>query len=79
MAGMTVERGRLCKCKKRFFNQSLLSPDYLDALRPAQSKLYVDSACEIELVSPQIYRIWTPNCCPECLRGEMTTYTGKTL
>lgn len=76
MAGMTVERGRLCEsCQKRWYSQSLVSTDYLDALRPAMSKLYVENACEIEkTVKAPGFRIWTPNACPDCLKSQMDTF-----
>lgn len=70
-AGKTVERGRLCVCGQRFFNQSLVNPEYLDALRGDQSKLFVDECCEIEKKdTPPGFRIWTPKRCFKCARRE---------
>lgn len=74
LRGMTVERGRLCEqCQSRFYLQSLVTHEYLDSLRPAMSKLWVESACEPEQFRNTV-RIWTPNACPVCLRKDMDTF-----
>lgn len=71
LAGMTVERGRLCVCGRRFFAQSLVNPEYLDALRGDQSKMFVDDCCEIEKMDkPPGFRIWTPKKCFQCARRD---------
>lgn len=71
MVGMTVERGRLCNCGRRFFAQSLVNTDYLDSLRGDQSKMFVDDVCEIEKMDkPPGYRIWTPRNCFQCARRD---------
>jgi hypothetical protein len=72
LAGLTVERGRLCACGQRFFAQSLVNPEYLDSLRGDQSKMYVDECCEIEKIDKAPgFRIWTPSKCFQCLRRDM--------
>lgn len=71
LAGMDVERGRLCRCNKRFFSQGLVNHDYLDSLRPPQSKAFVERVCEVEKMDkPPGARIWTPRSCHECSRKE---------
>lgn len=73
LAGMTVERGRLCGCNQRFFQQQLVNPEYLDSLRGMQGKLFVDECCVIEKKSDTQFRIWTPARCPVCERARMNT------
>lgn len=70
LAGLDVERGRLCACNRRWFPQGLVNPDYLDALRAPQSKAFVERLCEIEPPPTDEYpvRIWTPRECWECAR-----------
>lgn len=71
MAGMKVERGKLCDCGRRFFAQSLVNTDYLDSLRGDQSRMFVDAVCEIEKMDkPPGFRIWTPNKCFQCAQRD---------
>lgn len=80
LAGMTVERGRLCSCGERFFQQSLVNTEYLDSLKGHQSKMFVDECCEIEKKStPPGFRIWTPARCPICERARMNKPTQPRL
>lgn len=67
LAGQHVERGRFCdNCRRRFFNQQVINPDYYQALRPESRDFFLQS-CELEKRGQRAVA-WFPKFCHRCVR-----------